>query len=62
MWAALAAIVAAVGTVVGGLFAAKGSGPLIPQNIEVDVDLWEKNQTLFVLLFLAVVAIVVSRL
>ena len=50
-----------IATAVASLFGGKGSGPLIPSNIELDVDLWEKNQTLIVLLFLLGMAFIISR-
>lgn len=63
MFAALAAIA----TAVGGYFLTKGEGGGIlgiPEHIDVDVsvDFWEKNKTLFILLFVIMAAFIVVKL
>lgn len=58
-------LAAAASAVAGYLLTKKGGGGgLIPSQIDVDVsvDFWEKNKTLFILVFFAVAALIVSRL
>lgn len=59
MWAAIATLAASV----AGIFdKGGGQGPLIPEHVEIEVDIWEKNRTIFVLLFLAIALWAVTRL
>ncbi len=60
MFVALAAIAtAAAGYFLSG---SGGGGGLIPENINVTVDFWEKNKTLFILFFILIAALIISRL
>jgi len=61
MFAVLGAIVAAAA---GFFIKSKSGGSLmdIPKKIELDIDLWEKNQLLFVFIFLVAMAFLATRL
>jgi hypothetical protein len=59
------AFLAAAAAAVGSFFlkeSAAGQQPLIPANIDVNIDFWESNRTVFILLFLAVALWAVVRI
>lgn len=56
-------LLAAVATAAAGIFGKPGGdAPIIPEHIEVEIDVWERNRTIFVLIFLMIALWAVVRL